>query len=190
MYALTDSPILSARKIAVELGISEGAIRKAVLAGRITGDMTLENVRYCLSSSVTRRAKVAIEPNKDYKPQPKVVAEKSQPRVIHKVESQPFSTTNNLQDLTLTEIKAVREAILAKKDELELFKLEGSLLDAEGVRKAEQIAGRMVREALETIPAKYASQCAAENDPLKSRHLLEKAIKAALTSVAKQLGGE
>lgn len=183
--------ILSNRAIAAELGISEGAIRKSIKSGRITGEMTLENVRYCLASSQTRRTKADIAPNADYTPPPRQL----QPRhdyvasVDKRINQMQDSTTGNLEGLTLTEIKAVREAILAKKDELELFEREGALSDTDGMRKAQQVAGRIVRETMEAIPAKISAEIAAESDIAKVMHTLENTIRDALDAVAQQLVG-
>jgi hypothetical protein len=186
-----DKP-LSNRKIAAALGISEGAIRKAKAAGRITGEMTVENVSKCLRLTMSAQSRVEI-------PVPieeAVIIKKQVEKVYQELDNQPIiadivfddSDIGSLRGLPYIEIKAIREGILAKRDDLDLKIKEKSLCEASEVTKANQLSGRMVRESFEALPAKISGDLAALKNAKDVQVMLENKIREVLERISSAIG--
>lgn len=73
-----------------------------------------------------------------------------------------------------------REMELALAAKRERQKIEGELVDARGVRLANEQVARRVRDHLLALPARLHLQVAAENDPLKVMHMLDSEVRDCL----------
>ncbi|WP_155710252.1 hypothetical protein [Burkholderia stagnalis] len=73
-----------------------------------------------------------------------------------------------------------REMELALAAKRERQKLEGELVDARGVRHANEQVARRVRDHLLALPARIHLQVAAESDPMKVMHMLDNEIRDCL----------
>jgi hypothetical protein len=81
--------------------------------------------------------------------------------------------------------KTLREIAEAKMAQLRLDELRGQLVRADRVELAAHKLGRLTRDALLGLPVKLAPKLAAESDLLAVERLLEEALRAVLTDIAK-----
>jgi hypothetical protein len=94
-------------------------------------------------------------------------------------------------DLSGGDLQAVRlrrETIDAKKAELELAETMGKLADTDGMRRANQLSGRMVRESFEALPAKISGDLAALKNAKEVQVMLESKIREVLERIASAIG--
>jgi hypothetical protein len=154
-------PKLSARAAAKTLGITHPALIKAARTGRVTpeadGSYDVDKVRRELaqnSNALKRRHTKA--PVREH----------------------------NQGVRTLAEAERQRAWLRVQKDELELARKRGELIEVYEVKKAAFAKARLVRDRLMTLPSRVSTLFAAETDPQKIHQALEDEIRKALVELA------
>lgn len=80
------------------------------------------------------------------------------------------------------EHRARRERIRAEREQVELDRLRGSLVDVGEVARLRFTESRQLRDALGNVGARIKDACAAETDPLRVEDLINGEISAVLTT--------
>lgn len=80
------------------------------------------------------------------------------------------------------EHRARRERIRAEREQVELDRLRGSLVDVGEVARLRFTESRALRDALGNVGARIKDACAAETDPLRVEDLINGEISAVLTT--------
>jgi hypothetical protein len=163
--------------------ITEGGIRQAIKAGRVR--VGVSNVEDLLSD---------LNNNTSFKKGGDAFSGKglgtASPYAYVETETQNSKSPVNLgkeKVHSLAEANLVIAKIKAKSDLLDLQLKEGTLLDAESVRRASQEMGRAWREGLEGLPSKIAAQLAAETDVKKVFEILESSHRDLLNNICNDL---
>lgn len=81
--------------------------------------------------------------------------------------------------------KAHREYYLAQQEEMNFYKLQGSLVERQAVEDAAFVAGRMLRDQLLGLAPQLAAEVAGISDPWDIEQCLTKSFRRVLTDAAK-----
>ena len=162
---------VSLRQLAKALGVSEGAVRKAIKAGRLRSSIGQESngKPTCrdLALAKVEWAENRTRPPGDGKPVA-IAAER------------PGSLAEAQIRVTFQ-----REVKL----ELENMKARGQLLDAVEERRRDFECARTVRDNILNVPDRLAAELAAESDPGRVHARLDDELRSALEALAEALGG-
>lgn len=90
------------------------------------------------------------------------------------------------RNITFAQARATKEEWAAKLKELEFEAKSGALISRQEVEIAAETAGRRLRDALFSLPARLATQLAAESDPFLIHQMLEAELRQLLDEM---LGG-
>ena len=90
------------------------------------------------------------------------------------------------RNINFAEHRATKEQWAAKLKELEYEAKSGALISRQEVEIAAETAGRRLRDALFSLPARLATQLAAESDPFLIHQILEAELRQLLDEM---LGG-
>jgi len=81
--------------------------------------------------------------------------------------------------------KAHREYYLAQQEEMNFYKLQGSLVERQAVEEAAFVAGRTLRDQLLGLAPQLAAEVAGMSDPWDIEKSLTKSFRRVLTDAAK-----
>ena len=93
------------------------------------------------------------------------------------------------EEMTYTQARARRERAEARRAEIELMKLEGTLCDREGVERAAFAFGRAVRDRLMNLPVRIAPILAPVTNAFELERQLCDAIRGALNECLDTMPG-
>lgn len=82
-----------------------------------------------------------------------------------------------------------REQLRLQREQLELGRLRGKLIDVDQAARVNATAFRIVRDSLENIPQRIADSLASETDAGQVRRILEDEIRTALGAAVIALAG-
>jgi hypothetical protein len=154
-------------------GVSPAAVTKAVKAGRITAidgkiDPDVADIQWSRNTDVTQSV-----------------------RTSDSILKSPASTKESRQegqegkeDSAILVARTRTETARAELFEIEIAEKRGTLVVAEGVKKAAFEKARIVRSALEGLPDRLAPVLAAETDPARCHQLMMTEIKRVLRELA------
>lgn len=154
-------------------GVSAAAVNKAVKSGRITAidgkiDPDVADIQWSRNTDLTQSA-----------------------RTNQAILRSPSSTKDSRQegqegkeDSAILVARTRTETARAELFEIEIAEKRGTLVQAEGVKKAAFEKARIVRSALEGLPDRLAPVLAAESDPARCHQLLMAEIKRVLRELA------
>lgn len=158
-------------------GVSAAAVTKAVQAGRITEidgkiDPDVADIQWARNTDLTQsvRTNHAI-----LKPPPS--AKDSRPE-----------GNDGREDSAIMVARTRTETARAELFEIEIAEKRGTLVAAEGVKKAAFEKARIVRSALEGLPDRLAPVLTAETDPARCHQLMMAEIKRVLRELAEGEG--
>ena len=162
---------VSIRSYARQRGVSEGAVRKAIKAGRIQkeADGSIDPVKADAAwdrntNPAQQRQQTVPEKGLEEAPVP------SQPNVEKRGSAVPAYQTS----------RAVRETYAAKMAKLDFEERSGKLVQADEVQVAAFNAARQVRDRLFCIPPRLAAVLAAESDAHAVEQILQQELRDAL----------
>lgn len=156
-------------------GITHGAVRAAIKAGRLK-DCIVENDKGRIRlNPEAADAEWAKNTQHHRKPSP-------QPLVAGGLTADPSPGDDLLDDIPNFNVsRAKREAYQAELARLEYEEKQGTLVDAEAVKKEAFRTARLVRDAMLNIADRIAAELAADTDAFSVHKRLTTEIRTALT---------
>lgn len=150
---------LSQRQYAIHRGVTEGAVRKAIKAGRI-----------CVNAEgkidpkkADRQWSANTDPSKQRQPNSKPIKEKKIPKAAFDAVEQTLQEHNvELPDSLYMKAKTAHEILKAQIGKIELRILKGELVDRKKVLAEVFKLARNERDAWLSWPARVSAQYAAE----------------------------
>lgn len=101
-----------------------------------------------------------------------------------------YGTERVAENTTYHRAKTAREAIEARRAQVELDRLLGNLVNANDVQREYFAAARAVRDALLALPDRLATTLAVEADPRRVHELLSAEIEQTLNGLAAEFERE
>lgn len=169
--------LISQAEYARYRGVSQEAVRKALKAGRITG-LPDEKGRVRIDPDV---ADIQWEKNTDPKQSARVNAPKGAARGGAPVKGAQGNDDGGFY----WDARSRREMADARRAELELEKLEGTLVERKQVEAAASRIGRLLRDSLMGVPSRLAPELAAKDDVGEVEKALTDAIRGVLEDSAR-----
>ena len=176
------SGALSLRKLAHELGATDGAIRKVIKAGRLKDSIGRDSKGKPTCKDLAA-AKVEWAKNRTRPPSNGKAVTSRTPGPIPG--EQPTSRRPTSLADAMLRVTFQREVKL----ELENMKARGQLLDAAEERRRDFECARTVRDNILNVPDRLAAELAAESDPGRVHRRLDDELRAALEVLAEALSG-
>lgn len=176
-------PIVSLRKYGSMRGVSGEAVRKAIKTGRL-----VNAVRYndkgqpCVDVEVADREWVKNTDGSKQSlldPEHRLSANAHPPGVTDDDEA----AVSKGGVPAIHKSKAITEAYKARLAKLEFEEKSGKLIDAEKVRLEQFTAGRMIRDAIMSVPDRISAKLASITDPHTVHRELHAELVAALDRI-------
>ncbi|TCS37474.1 hypothetical protein EDC30_104278 [Paucimonas lemoignei] len=151
-------------------GVSPAAVTKAVKSGRITEidgkiDPDVADIQWSRNTDVAQSARTSDS-------------------ILKSPTSTKESRQEGQEDSAILVARTRTEIARAELFEIEIAEKRGTLVLAEGVKKAAFEKARIVRSALEGLPDRLAPVLAAETDPARCHQLMMAEIKRVLRELA------
>ena len=165
---------LSQRAYAKHLGVSEGAVRKAIKSGRISIDKN----NLIDPELADRQWQENTDPSKRRNENLDIVTNnKSDIEIVNQVNNNNLVNTSSI---TYQKSRAVKETYEAKLRKLEYDIKLGKLIPADEVKVSAFNAGRITRDRLLNIPNQVAPMLVNQSDIFTVKEILKKHIIIAL----------
>ncbi len=181
-----EGAFVSISEFARLIGISRGSVQFAIRKGRIT---CKTKGRKKLIDPVVGKKQWAASINKRASDNGKKGKGKKKTKTT-KVESpkpyEPHAKKDSDGEMTASEAERREKVYRSQLSELKYLEQKGNLLRKEDVQREAFEVGRETRDALMTIPTRFAHELAVETDPHKLETKLTKLMQKALEKLINQ----
>jgi hypothetical protein len=169
---------LSVREMAAALGVAKSEVHRQKQKGMPMHSADAARVWRAehLDAGRVKGARMSI----DEKPLPQPAA----PAASASADEAADPVDDSSDSAEYRQHRATRERLRAKREQLELDQLRGSLVDAAEVSRLRFTEFRGLRDALGNIGARIKDACAVEADPLRCQQLIDSEIDATLAAFA------
>jgi hypothetical protein len=168
--------MISLREFARRNGVSAEAVSKAVKTGRLPAhDGKLDPVE---AQAAWDRGRDPARAGRKLKPEPQTSPAGERPP------SAPASFPSGFGGHSFSEVKTRREQVLLARDQVELKRLLGELVDATQVRREIDSMIYNVKSKLLALGHKLAPRLAVENDAARCKEMVDDEIRQILTDLA------
>jgi hypothetical protein len=180
---------MSPNEYAAHRGVTRGAVRAAIARGRLSAASAEFDGRVWRIDPVAadaewdRNTKQARGRGRSGESAGTNELVLSNAKVASVVGLEVLPRDENGEPLPPMMVAAIKTAVETEIKRLELAKLSGSLVPADEAARVLSNAGRTVRDAILSVPARLAHQLGSERDPAKVEILLERALTDALLAI-------
>lgn len=187
--------LMGQREFARHMGVSLGAVQKAIRSGRITvnEDGKIDSERAAQDwqrntdesrrsfTDLSRRRVPAVDDDSD-----ELDDDQDLPAAGERGESSSAASKAAREDEAVRqyrEERALRESIRRRREEAELAEYLGQLIDVGDAKRLAYTAFRTLRDAVLNVPVRIKDLAAAETDPGRIEAMLERELAAALQQI-------
>ncbi len=188
---------MSPAQYASHLGVSRQAVMAALATGRLSGascDFDTERKRWTIDAAradaewhanTRQRQNIGVNANGGANAPPPPANDLVLPPggTLLGIGIEDIPRDEDGNPLPPMMVASIKTAVEARIKQLELDKLRRSLVPADEAAKTLANVGRLVRDAVLSVPARLAHQLAAQTDPVQVEIMLERALTDALLAL-------